>query len=484
MLSAFVVVSLSNLQPDNGQTSVTLLLQLSAQTANSSQPAASLPDFHAPTSAVWINSLWFLSLVLSLTSALFGMIAKQWLHEYMEWSTTSWLPQRFIVLWQKHFEAFNEWRVPAIIAAIPALLEVALILFFAGLIVFLWTFNIVVAGVSIAVITVSIALAVLATVLPVFYRQCPYKSPTGWACLRVVWLFAGAWETLRMRICRHTRGGSRFRRLAGRLQILFDRCTSWRERDFSGGGEDVLDKATADALGCTEVIFMSQDDEVLYIDSVDCRAEALVNLRPLRRAFLWIHETSQNEYLLHAVEQCAATGVTKGCPPLALLALDFAAACQALDVDPKWMCEQLDKIYDITLVDHGAEYASLNNDWSAPSDLWEELHALRDTRPQLVHQLAETLARDLGQLFDHIGLDAYSNETSARFLMRIMALCAQLALLVDCSQWTFLGRLSPHFHRLCEMGSPLPGLETSLFRFLSLHPESIVQHRERLISCP
>lgn len=474
------------LQPDSGQTSVNLLLQLSIQFANSSQPPASLPDFQVPTSAIWINSLWLFSLILSLTSALFGMITKQWLREYMEWSTTSWLPQRFIVLRQKRFEAFNEWRVPAIIAAIPALLEVALVLFFAGLIIFLWTFNVVVACVSIAVITVSTAPAVLATILPVFYRQCPYKSPTGWACLRVVWLFARGWEMARQKVSRRTRWSPRWHRLAERLQIQFDRCTSWKERDFGGDGEDVVGKAAVHALGCKAVCFREKDifwSTVHQFTDADCRAKALVDLAALYRAFTWIHDMSQNEYLLQAVNQCAATRVTDGCTPLALLAFDFAVACQALDADPKWVCEQLDKMYDITLVDHGVlvEHVLLHRlDWNIDTiDLWIKLWALLKTRPQLVHQLAQTLARDLGQLVDCTALEPhYFDEASTRFLMRIIALCACLTCGVDSDQRTFVDCLAPVFHRLCKMHRSLPGLAMSLFKLLALHPESIVEHRE------
>lgn len=375
----------------------------------------------------------------------------------MEWSTTSWLPQNFLALRQNRFEAFNGWKVPAIIAAIPALLEIALILFFAGLIVFLWTFNPVVAGVSIAVIAISIVLAVLATVLPVFHRQCPYKSPTGWACLRVVWLF------------------------------LFDRCTSWRKRDFSGDGEDVVDKAAVDVLRCTKVRFRDKHDslEVHRITDADRRTKALGDLAALHRAFTWIYDTSQNECLLQAVEQCAVTRVTEGCPPLALLAFDFSAACQALDMDPKKMCEHLDKLYDITLIDDRVQYAALphrSRDWRMSRDLKEQIKALQDTRPQLLHQLAETLARDLGLFFDYnYLLGAYYNETSARFLMRIIALCTSLTWIMPNDQRTFLDYLAPHFYKLCKMDRALPGLSTSLFELLALHHESIMpEHRE----CP
>lgn len=477
MLSAFVIVSLTMLQQDTGQTSVTLLLQLSAQTANSSQPAASLPDFQTPDSAVWINSLWFLSLILSLTSALFGMIAKQWLREYMEWTTTSWLPQRTITLRQKRFEAFDEWKVPAIIATIPALLEVALILFFSGLIIFLWTINRTVAGVSITAIGTSITLAVLATVLPVFRRRCPYKSPTGWACLRLVWLIAGTWERLRWKVYMGSPYGSRLQRLAEYLKIRFDHYVSWRERDFASTGKDVISKEASNALQSAEARFASNSGG---IDFRSARRDVdSVNIAALGRAFAWIHATSQNEPLLNAVIHCAVTRVIDDCAPLALLAFDFSVACQALGLEPEVVCNRLDRLYDITLEGDRVEHASLHPNWRdrlKDTVLSTSLDDLRRTQPHLVTQLAQTLTRDLNKLLRRIDLEpAYENKESARFLMQMAALCASITSKVDDDR-SIVHCLATLFDKLlystrCEF----PGLRSTLFELFSLHPESNVK---------
>lgn len=476
MLSAFVIVSLSMLQQDTGQTSVSLLLQLSSQTANSSQPAASLPDFQPPNSAVWINSLWFLSLILSLTSALFGMIAKQWLREYMEWTTTSWLPQRTITLRQKRFEAFEEYKVPAIIATIPALLEVALILFFSGLIIFLWTINRTVAGVSIAAIGTSITLAILATVLPVFHRRCPYKSPTGWACLRLVWPIAGTWEGLRRKLYVRSPPGSHLERLA--VYLRCDKYSSWRERDFASGSA-VLSKEASNTLRGAEVRFVSKGGVVIDFKSArrDVRS---VNIAALGRAFAWIHATSQNEPLLDAVVHCAETRVIDRCAPLALLAFDFSVTCQALGMEPRWMCNCLDRLYDITLEGDRVEHASLRHDWRHWLDefwLSTSLDRLRRTQPHLVTQLAKTLTRNLNELLSTIDLErAYENKASARFLMRIAAFCISITSKVNDDR-TFVDCLAPPFLKLLDIDAvcELRGLRSTLFELLFLHPDSIVE---------
>lgn len=138
VLTAFLVVSYLLLQPDNTQRSADTLSYMSAQIANTSlPPIAPAQPFQPPTFAVWVNSLWFVSLELSLGSALFGMIAKQWLREYMTWTTMSASVKEILSLRQYRYQAFLDWRVPGIIEAIPALLEVALVLFFSGLVILL-----------------------------------------------------------------------------------------------------------------------------------------------------------------------------------------------------------------------------------------------------------------------------------------------------------------------------------------------------------
>ena len=94
MLTAFNVQSYPLLQPSPIDPTLAVLQQISAQLnsssvnpafINSTQPANSLNQLQAPfralLSAIWINTLWFASLVFSLASASIALIMKQWLHE-------------------------------------------------------------------------------------------------------------------------------------------------------------------------------------------------------------------------------------------------------------------------------------------------------------------------------------------------------------------------------------------------------------------
>ncbi|KAJ3537994.1 hypothetical protein NM688_g6583 [Phlebia brevispora] len=158
VLTTFTALqSYSLLQADNTQTTVELLTQICAQLEspssntiplNSTQPVAQILPFSAPASAICINVLWFLSLVLSLAAALFGIIAKQWFRHHIARDAVLALPQDNVLVRQMRFDAWMAWKVPIIVATIPALLEVTLVLSLSGIIVFklLWILNHIAAG--------------------------------------------------------------------------------------------------------------------------------------------------------------------------------------------------------------------------------------------------------------------------------------------------------------------------------------------------
>ena len=198
ILTAFVVQTYPQLQPDNSTTTNDLLAinnQLLIQGLVSHGTSFYIPPilnstmssildaqpFTPPASARWINALFFTSLVLSLAAALFGILAKQWLREYMQWNSPLATPRENVIIRQFRFEAWESWNAAATIAAVPALLEIAMILFLVGMIILLWTLDDVVAMVLTVVVSLFLSVVSVFTVLPIFVRRCPYKSPTAWA---------------------------------------------------------------------------------------------------------------------------------------------------------------------------------------------------------------------------------------------------------------------------------------------------------------
>ena len=191
------MISILLLQPDNSRITVQLLSRITIQTGPPevatdsflNETAASLPTsstFTAPGNVVTVNILWFTSLVVSLAAALFGILAKHWCREYLRWHSVNAPPRENVLLRQVRFEAWERWQVASYIAAVPALLQIALILFLVGLFIFVPMFA---ERSFTAVVSTAIGLTLLGvialTVMPVFSRLCPFQSPTGWVLLRL-----------------------------------------------------------------------------------------------------------------------------------------------------------------------------------------------------------------------------------------------------------------------------------------------------------
>ncbi|EKM54898.1 uncharacterized protein PHACADRAFT_56533, partial [Phanerochaete carnosa HHB-10118-sp] len=130
VVTGFIVISVAMLQSDTGQTSVDLLSKISDQLATmtylnstvhaATAAAAAVATSFVPSAAArWINILWFLSLTFSLASAVFGILAKQWIREYLQWSSPTAESRLNVLVRQIRFEAWKEWHTAIIIFSIP-----------------------------------------------------------------------------------------------------------------------------------------------------------------------------------------------------------------------------------------------------------------------------------------------------------------------------------------------------------------------------
>ncbi|ESK84095.1 hypothetical protein Moror_11437 [Moniliophthora roreri MCA 2997] len=138
VVTAFVIESYQWLVEDPADTTVTLLTHLISVQVNGSQATPFEPtQFKADASSIRINVFWFLSLILSLTSALFGLLCKQWVREHQR-DTTTRTPGEALALRQLRRDSFEKWGVSSFLSALPILLEVALLFFFVGVLDLLW----------------------------------------------------------------------------------------------------------------------------------------------------------------------------------------------------------------------------------------------------------------------------------------------------------------------------------------------------------
>jgi hypothetical protein len=143
-------------------------------TSLSNNPAQS---FSAPTSAIWVNGLWFLSLVISLTCALMSTLLQQWARRYLEVSYPRYSPHKRARIHAFYSEGVEKLHVPWTVEALPALLHISLFLFFAGLAVFLFNVHHTIFGVVTAWIGICVILYACITFSPIIWKNSPYSGP-------------------------------------------------------------------------------------------------------------------------------------------------------------------------------------------------------------------------------------------------------------------------------------------------------------------
>ncbi|KAL0567566.1 hypothetical protein V5O48_014426 [Marasmius crinis-equi] len=219
VVTAFTIQAFHWLSEDPQVIVITLLSQISRQLPNASEPILPSPPFGvfspSRTSVVRINSFWFLSIVVSLLSAFFGILCKQWLREHTR-DTQTRSRAEALALRQLRNESFEKWGVSSIIATLPVLLEISLLLFFAGVLELLWTLHKVPFATAAAAVGLGGGLYLITTLLPAlniirvsadfphtdgresFARMpsfrfiCPYKSPQAWGLFCVTRKLLGA----------------------------------------------------------------------------------------------------------------------------------------------------------------------------------------------------------------------------------------------------------------------------------------------------
>ncbi|KZW01766.1 hypothetical protein EXIGLDRAFT_602572, partial [Exidia glandulosa HHB12029] len=128
--ATFIIDSYKQMQPDYAKETFQILL------ANVSGTHYLQPSDKVGASARAVNCLWLASLIASLSTGLFALLAKQWIASYSvpgRENLREWAQLR-----QYRLDAFRRWGVPALIGLVPFLLHLSFMLFLAGLVVFLW----------------------------------------------------------------------------------------------------------------------------------------------------------------------------------------------------------------------------------------------------------------------------------------------------------------------------------------------------------
>jgi hypothetical protein len=187
IVGAFIIEFYKRLSSDSGNQTVALLQQISQQLANPPNTSAYASAANQPsspgTAMVWVNALWLISLVLSLTCALIATLLQQWARRYTE---TPKIPN------EPRYRARARWlllkgtklyKVHLIVELLPTVLHLSVYLFLGGLVIAFHTIHKTVAIAVDTAVGVSLLAYITLSILPCIDVKCPYRTPIS----KILW---------------------------------------------------------------------------------------------------------------------------------------------------------------------------------------------------------------------------------------------------------------------------------------------------------
>jgi hypothetical protein len=185
VVAALVVLSAQDLKPNSQDTSAFYLERIYQLQADPSLPRLSTPSsvarpptFFPPEYVLWVNSLWFLSLVISLTCAMLATLLQQWVRRYIRITQPARCnPEKRARMRAFFANGFNDFHVAWVVEALPALVHLSLFLFFAGLLIYLFHTNHTVFSAVACWVAILLAAYGGFTVMPIIRHNSPYYAP-------------------------------------------------------------------------------------------------------------------------------------------------------------------------------------------------------------------------------------------------------------------------------------------------------------------
>ena len=146
--------------------------------ANQTISLSSPPLKHKPpTNAVWVNSLWFLSLAINLACSVLANLLQQWARRYIRATQPRYNPKKRARTRAYYASGVEKFRLPLVFEALPAMLHLSVFLFATGLVVFLWNIDPILSKVVLVWLGICLILYFFFTLCPLRYHNSPYDTP-------------------------------------------------------------------------------------------------------------------------------------------------------------------------------------------------------------------------------------------------------------------------------------------------------------------
>ena len=177
-------MTVQDLRPNSQDTSAFYLGNIYGVLADPNATRAPIPSpaepppFSAPRYAIWVNSLWFLSLVMSLSCALWATSLHQWARRYIRLSQPARCgPEKRARMRSFFAEGVDKMHIRWAVEVLPTLQHLSLFLFFGGLVIYLFNMDQEVFLCVVWWIGLFSTAYGLITLLPLIRHNSPYNSP-------------------------------------------------------------------------------------------------------------------------------------------------------------------------------------------------------------------------------------------------------------------------------------------------------------------
>ncbi|KAH9030378.1 hypothetical protein EDB84DRAFT_211305 [Lactarius hengduanensis] len=167
-----------------------IYLQISGQIINAT-PLLDIGPLRPNSLAIAVQTLWSLSLILSLACALGAILVQEWCQEYLRYSQCHPQPSTRARIRTYLFNGARNYHMEQVVTALPLFLHLAILLFCAGLVTYFFTLHKVVAYTALAAYSITGALYLFFTILPLVDTSSPFKTPIStflWHSLKLIQL--------------------------------------------------------------------------------------------------------------------------------------------------------------------------------------------------------------------------------------------------------------------------------------------------------
>ncbi|KAI0269270.1 hypothetical protein BC834DRAFT_621035 [Gloeopeniophorella convolvens] len=183
-VATFLAGSYPNLQLNSQDASAFYLAHLYQLNAGPDGSSISNPStfsdpstFSPSPSTIWVNVLWFLSLIISLMCALLATLLQQWVRRYLHITQPRFSPHKRARIREFMAQGVEKLRLPWVVEALPALLHISVFFFFVGLVIFLLEINHTVYTIVRACVGICAGLYLCISLVPIFRHDSPYSTP-------------------------------------------------------------------------------------------------------------------------------------------------------------------------------------------------------------------------------------------------------------------------------------------------------------------